>query len=285
MHSPGVGPRRLLMALTGVLLLSLALPACSPAPVPSTSRCTTNALVLSCPYSSQYVMAGIVPREVHWQVPRGTPPPDGWPAVIMFQGTGALAELTWVANPLEPFGAYEQTQTVQRLLDSGYVVITPETHLAGLTFWDTNNLLVDYLSSNDHLLMLELFVRIGAGSFGPVDEDNLFATGISSGGYMTSRMGVTYPERFRALAVASGSYATCGGPLCTIGPIPADHPPTLFLHGALDPVVPLWTMDLYRDALSARGVQTRRVVDPLALHRWIAPAPAEVLAWFNGHRT
>ena len=273
------------IAALAVCLSAMGLAACTPAPLPASSRCTTNLLVLSCPHQSTYVLAGIVPREVHWQVPRGAAPAAGWPAAIMFQGTAAMAELTWIANPAEPFGAYEQTQTVQRLLDNGYAVITPETHLAGLTYWDTNNLLVNYPDSNDHALMLRLFDEIGSGRFGPLDSDNLFATGISSGGYMTSRMGVTYPERFKALAVASGSYATCGGPLCVIGPIPATHPPTLFLHGGLDPVVPLWTMDLYRTALADMGIPTRRVVEPLAMHRWIAPSPAEVLAWFNTYKT
>jgi len=67
------------------------------------------------------------------------------------------------------------------------------------------------------------------GIFGHLNNKNKFATGISSGGCMTSRMAVSYEGEFRALAIAAGSYATCGGILCVI-PIflPRDHPPTLF---------------------------------------------------------
>ena len=192
--------------------------------------------------------------------------------------------LTWTASPLEPFGAYYQTQVVQRLLDSGFAVLTPATHLSGLTFWDTNNPLVpNYWNSNDHALMLEMFDALDAGVFGDASTDRMYATGISSGGYMTSRMALAYPGRFRALAIAAGSYATCAGPLCDVGAIPADHPPTLFLHGALDPIVPLFTMDAYRNKLNQNGIETRRVVDLFATHEWIPPSAPEVVGWFMAH--
>jgi len=265
------------------LVLSLAfVAACAPQAVPPSSRCTADAVTLSCPYNTATLNAGGVGRNVLWQVPRGTAPAGGWPVAIMFQGTGATPALTWTATPLEPFGAYAQTQVVQRLLDNGFAVLTPATHLGGFTFWDTNNpLQQDYTASNDHALMLAMFAAIDGGTFGPLDGDRLFATGISSGGYMTSRMAVSYPGRFRALAVAAGSYATCAGILCSVGPIPADHPPTLFLHGLIDPVVPIITMEAYYSALLSAGVPTRKVVEATALHRWIAASPDEVLAWFQ----
>jgi len=259
---------------------------CSPAPVAASSRCHADALVLTCPHNSTTLVAAGESRVVHWQVPRGTPPAGGWPTVIMFQGTAATASLSWVASPAEPFGAYYQTQVIQRLLDKGFAVLTPETHLAGVTFWDTNNPLIgDYYASSDHALMTKIFEALDAGTFGAVNSSRLFATGISSGGYMTSRMAVSYRGRFKALAIESASYATCAGPICSVGAIPADHPPTLFLHGQLDPIVPIFTMYAYNDALRAAGITTRVVVDPLALHQWISRAPAEVTNWFIAHDT
>lgn len=129
--------------------------------------------------------------------------------------------------------------------------------------------------------MLEIFERIEDGDFGPLDSTSLFATGISSGGYMTSRMAVSYPGRFRALAIHSASYATCSGPLCSVPEdLPADHPPALFLHGELDPTVPVATMRAYADALSAQGTPVETVIDPAGGHEWIAEAPIEIPAWF-----
>lgn len=274
--------RRLAPAVFTMAVLALGLASCAPQAVPASSRCTADAIALSCPFNTATLNAGGVGRNVLWQVPRGTAPAGGWPVAIMFQGTGATPALTWTATPLEPFGAYAQTQVVQGLLDHGFAVLTPATHLGGFTFWDTNNPLVqDYTASNDHALMLALFSAIDGGTFGSLDGDRLFAAGISSGGYMTSRMAVSYPGRFKALAIAAGSYATCAGILCSVGPVGADHPPTLFLHGLIDPVVPIITMEAYSNALLAAGVPTRKVIEATALHRWIAASPGEVVAWFQ----
>ena len=44
-----------------------------------------------------------------------------------------------------------------------------------------------------------------ARAVGPLDPSRLLAIGVSSGGYMTSRMAVSYPGKFRALAIAAGA--------------------------------------------------------------------------------
>jgi len=131
--------------------------------------------------------------------------------------------------------------------------------------------------------MLAIFDALDRGVFGTMDTGHMYATGISSGGYMTSRMAVSYPGRFLALAIESASYATCAGPVCVVPDLPPGHPPTLFLHGALDPIVPIQTMYLYDDKLVQEGVQTQVVVDPTGTHQWIPAAPDAVLGWFVAH--
>ena len=100
---------------------------------------------------------------------------------------------------------------------------------------------------------------------------------------MTSRMAVSYPGKFRALAVASASYATCST-ACTIPALPSNHPPTLFLHGQLDPIVPIATMLDYRDRLNAMGTEVRTVIDPTGGHAWLPSGPQEVSSWFASHQ-
>ena len=101
---------------------------------------------------------------------------------------------------------------------------------------------------------------------------------------MTSRMALSYGGKFRALAVVSASWATCGGSLCSIpSALPADHPPTLFLHGEKDDIVPVSTMRLYADALTAQSITNRVVTDADAGHAWLDVAPVEVLGWFATH--
>ena len=121
------------------------------------------------------------------------------------------------------------------------------------------------------------------GTFGPLDASHRYAMGISSGGFMTSRMAVSYAGSFRALAIASGSYATCGTSCTLPATLPADHPPTLFLHGAADQTVPLSIMTPYRDKLVAEGRVVDTVINMDAGHEWLPEAKTAVPAWFDTH--
>ncbi|MFT3695887.1 MAG: prolyl oligopeptidase family serine peptidase [Kofleriaceae bacterium] len=220
-------------------------------------------------------------RRVWWAAPPEQPPVGGWPAVVLYQGTNGGPSLTWdtAVDKSTLFGAYYQVDLVARLLDAGFAVIQPEAD--GGHFWYTN-VSVDYNSSPDGAFIPALLTAVRDGTFGTIDNGRLFATGISSGGYMTSRMAVSYPGVFRALAIASGSYATCAGFACTVpSDLPADHPPTLFLHGEQDTIVPISTAHDYDAKLQANGTVTRFVTDDQAGHAWIEAAPSEILAWFT----
>ncbi len=250
------------------------------------SRCEETEGTLRCAHRTMILRTGatvLSDRDVHWQAPHGEAPVDGWPVVFLFQGSYLPAGDTWEAAPDAAFGVYHQLRTVQALLDAGYLVLAPEASGEGSTFWNTNipPYATFWETSPDHALMEAIFAALAAGDFGPVNGDAYYATGISSGGYMTSRMAVSYPGRFVALAIAAASYATCGGATCFVpSTLPADHPPTLFLHGEVDMVVPIGTMERYEARLSAQGFTTRVVRDAGVGHAWLRVAPAEVLAWF-----
>lgn len=247
--------------------------------------CTFTADLRSCPHGTVAFDTPLGPREVHLQRPQGPPPPGGWPVVLLFQGSFFTAAWMWEATPSDPFGAWHQTATIGTLLDAGYAVITPEALLDGATYWTTNvpPFALAWSSSPDHDLMVALFAALDGGSFPDVDPTRLYAGGISSGGYMASRMAEAYPGRFRALAVHSASWCTCGGPLCVVPRLPADHPPTLFLHGEEDLVAPAWAMRLYADQMAEQGLTHRVVTDAEAGHAWLDVAPGELLAWFDQH--
>jgi len=245
------------------------------------SRCSELDGTVSCPRETSLFAL----RDVHWQMPLGDPPPSGWPVALMFQGSLFSGELSWWAADWMPFGAYHQTLVIKRLLDAGYAVITPEAQLNGGTFWDSNTpwYANAWESSPDHRLMLALLAAIDSGAFGPLDAQRMYATGISSGGYMTSRVGIAYPGRFRALAIQSASYMTCLGPICDIPALDSAHPPTLLLHGRADLTVPIATAEAYDAALVTAGVARAMIVDAAAGHEWIAAAPDAVREWFDAH--
>jgi predicted esterase len=245
--------------------------------------CTTSPASVVCEYTLTELTTSAGTRNVYWTKPIGEPPAAGFPAAIIFQGSLFGPSFTWQElTPDLPFGGFYQGLLHVALLQAGFIVIEPEAE--GGVAWQTNGG-GDYLASSDHALILELLERFAeSDDFGVIDSGRLYATGISSGGYMTSRMAVSYPSTFHALAIQSGSYATCLGPFCEVpSELPSDHPPTLFLHGDADATVPVDTAIAYRDALDAQGIETDTVIDMGIGHAWLARAPEAITQWFSTH--
>ncbi|AWH30550.1 prolyl oligopeptidase family serine peptidase [Stenotrophomonas sp. YAU14A_MKIMI4_1] len=254
------------------------------------SRCTDTPRGLltparvTCTHQTAWIDSGVVgQRRVTYQLPLGTPPTHGWPVVLVYQGSFfPLQNFDYRSN--QPFGGYYEGKLIQTLLDHGYAVVAPAAP-ADL-FWQTNvpGLSAAYELGTDYDFLSNVFDAIAAGQFGPLDPLRRYATGISSGGYNTSRMAVSFPGEFRALAIQSGSYATCSGPLCDVPAVlPSDHPPTLFLQGFVDTVVPWWTTNRYFNRLQDQGLETALYTEPLGGHEWFASSPARILAWFDAH--
>jgi len=253
---------------------------------PDAARCISDDDAVSCAHVTVPFHYGALTRQVHLQVPNGTPPDVGWPTVFLYQPSFFPADLAWDANADTVFGGLHQAELVRGLLDGGFAVLTPETRLEGLGFWQTNTppQSIFWFTAEDAFFVGGILDAIDDGTLGPLDPDALFAAGMADGGYMTSRMALSYPGRFRALAIQSGGWATCAGAACVLPvALPADHPPTIFLHGEADPVVPLVTMERYADLLEAAGVDTERVTDPDVGHAWLAAAPTAVVEWFEAH--
>jgi poly(3-hydroxybutyrate) depolymerase len=238
---------------------------------------------ISCSHQTAWVASGpLSVRQVIYQTPVGTAPPTGWPLVLVYQGSFfPLDDFSY--HSLLPFGGFHEGKLIQTLLDNGYAVIAPSAP-ADL-FWQTNipGPAQFYELSSDYRFIGNVLEAIRQGFFGDLDPSRQYATGISSGGYNTSRMAVSFPGRFKALAIQSGSYATCSGPLCTVPEQPVDHPPTTFLHGQTDIVVPAWSMDLYYQRLLDQGIETTRHVEPNGHHAWFATSPQRIRAWFDAH--
>ncbi|MDG9978992.1 extracellular medium-chain-length polyhydroxyalkanoate depolymerase [Ectopseudomonas oleovorans] len=246
------------------------------ASAPATVSCSSKALQIDSGSAGQ--------RRVVYQVPSGTPPAGGWPVVLLYHGS--LTKVSnFVYNSDMPFGGYYQGKLVQGLLDHGYAVLAPNA-LTAAEAWETNAdaFANNYSQSNDYLFFNNLFASIAKGSFGPLNSQRQYAAGISSGGYNSSRMAVSFPGKFRALAIQSASYASCVGARCTLpATLPANHPPTLFVHGMADRVVPWSSMQPYHDRLLYQGIDTALYSEPSGAHQWFAASPGQILDWFTRH--
>lgn len=217
-------------------------------------------------------------REVLWQLPESAAPARGFPVVILSQGSWFPVEFSRVAGL--PMGGFNEIKLIQKLLDHGYAVIAPRATLN--VGWTTNLPLPDYKKTSDYELLSNVLAHIDSGKFGALNRRRLYAAGISSGGYNTSRLALTFPGRFKAIAIESASYASCFGPLCSVpAELPATHPPTLFLHGGSDRIVPISTAELFYRRLQEHGIDTEFVTDPDFGHGWLDAAPESILDWFN----
>ncbi|MEY4765687.1 MAG: poly(3-hydroxyoctanoate) depolymerase [Pseudomonadota bacterium] len=235
-------------------------------------------------------------RVVRWEVPEGTPPAGGWPVVFYYNGTVFFnsAATKPFTSTSTAFGANHAEAALHELLDdpagSGrkYAVVAPEA--PGSSFmqaWNTN-VPGDYQRTEDHCFLNDLFSSIEAGKYGDASLFNMgqrYAIGISSGGYNTSRMAVSFngDSVWKAFVIVSASYATCFGPVCNVpDSVPANHPPTKFFHGKADPIVPIGTMRPYHALLLKEGVPTEKV-EHTKSHQFTADilGPNGAKAWLD----
>ena len=234
---------------------------------------------LICEHQKMKIKGLYADREILYALPKIQAPASGYPVALFFQGS--FFPMKFERNKRDPFGGFNEILTIQALLDNGFAVIAPK---AGASlFWQSNLIGLNYDLSSDKYLIDKIITEIKNQSFGPLDTDNLFALGISSGGYMTDRMAQSHAyANFKALAIAAASYAKCGGPYCPLpDKISPDHPPTLFLHGKADLVVPLFTMRSYEQLLRENHVETKKIEQESANHQWIDSSPVEVVGWFK----
>lgn len=220
-------------------------------------------------------------REILWQIPEGKAPRNGWPVVLLSQGSWFPIEFSRPRNL--PFGGFNEVRVIRELLDNGYAVVAPRAILN--VAWITNLPHPSYKLTSDYAVLEKTIEMISSGKFGPLDSRKIFATGISSGGYNTSRLAVTFPGVFRAIVIQSASYANCLGPACIIPTkFSSDHPPTRFLHGALDIAVPVSTAKAFHEILRDNRIETDIIIDPTAGHGWLENSPEKVLEWFEQHK-
>lgn len=92
-----------------------------------------------------------------------------------------------------------------------------------------------------------------------VDEDRIYVTGLSMGGYGTWSLAAHDPERFAAIAPICG-----GGDPSTAKSIA--HIPAWVFHGAKDPVVPLESSEEMVEALKKAGGDPKFTIYPEAEH-------------------
>ncbi len=159
-----------------------------------------------------------------------------WPLIVFLHGVGERGnDLNLVAR-----------QGLPRLLKQrrSFPFVTAVPQLPDKEYWISS--LVD-----------ELIPHVAAQFH--IDEDRIYLTGISMGGYGTWMTAINYPNRFAAIAPICG-----GGDPNAVSAI--EDVPVWAFHGAKDPVVPVSESQVMVEALKKAGGDVKLTVYPEGGH-------------------
>jgi len=118
----------------------------------------------------------------------------------------------------------------------------------------------------------------------PVDQDRLYLTGLSMGGFGIWHLAVTYPDRFAALAPICGSGPWLAGFPKRVRVI--KHVPRWVFHGAKDRTVPPRESKVLVKELEACGGNVHFTLYPQAGHdSWTETyRNPELYEWFLSNK-
>jgi len=165
-------------------------------------------------------------------------PKQKWPLIIFLHGMGERG------NDLEKVKVHGIPKIVEQKKDFPFIAISPQC--PGTSSWtaetDALNALIDDVASKY-----------------AVDENRLYLTGLSMGGFGTWALATAYPERFAAIAPICGG----GDPkkACAMKDIPA-----WVFHGAKDQTVPIVRSEEMVKALKDCGGDVQFTIYPEAGH-------------------
>jgi poly(3-hydroxybutyrate) depolymerase len=227
-------------------------------------------------------------RFLLYKQPSTTPPENGFPILFILHGAVQHA-FAWFF-PFNPW-TKQQNMFLKDAIDEDFFVVAPESRrpfLIGPRSWDCFE---EDISKNKDLQFIENIIEWLNTSNLPVDTDNIFAAGFSSGAFMCSRIGYAMGEKFNALAVHSG--VNCESIKITIfGPVfdcessldlPDNHPPTIIVHGEKDSFVPFECANHFYNELVRFGIEANITTDPEGGHTWLSQFNNEILDFFKSY--
>lgn len=217
--------KTILATLSCMAMLAIAVPGMADE-APTAGEQISEHLTASVPVTIDYLL----------YLPKNYDDQESWPLVLFLHGSGERGEnLDLVKKHGPPKRVAEGKQFP-------FILVSPQCpeHQS----WSTRKLsaLLDAVIKKYH-----------------VDEDRVYVTGLSMGGYGTWAMGARFPARFAAIA------PICGGGDPATAKALAKTPIWAF-HGAKDPAVPVERSKEMVKAIKEAGGQAKLTIYPEARH-------------------
>ena len=181
-----------------------------------------------------------------------------WPLILFLHGSGERGD------DLTKVKIHGPPKIVEQQKDFPFIVVSPQCPEQQ---WWTDNL--DTLIN----LLDEITTRYN------VDNDRVYLTGLSMGGFGTWALASRYPERFAAIA------PVCGGAL-QYNAYSLVNVPIWIFHGAKDTTVPVSRSQEMFDIIKKRGGDVKITIYPEAYHdSWTQTYDnPELYNWFLEHK-
>ncbi len=179
-----------------------------------------------------------------------------WPLILFLHGAGQRGD------NLDLLKEHGIPKILDRCPDFPFIVVSPQCPADGWWSVDVPSALLDEIARKYR-----------------VDEDRVYVTGLSMGGFGTWLLALEYPHRFAAIAPICGG----GNPLIAHR---IKHLPVWAFHGAKDRVVPLGKTKEMVEALRKCGGNVKLTIYPDAEHdAWTRTYENPILyQWFLKHR-
>lgn len=179
-----------------------------------------------------------------------------WPLILFLHGSGESG------SDLEKVKRHGPPKLIAAGKEFPFIIVSPQapSPRVGWQVETLNTLLDDVIAKYS------------------VDQDRVYLTGLSMGGFGTWALASANPERFAAIA------PICGGGQPFMARRLRDIPVWVF-HGAKDPTVPVKMSEDMVDALKKAGADVKFTVYPEAGHDcWTATYDnPELFTWFLSH--
>ena len=181
------------------------------------------------------------------------------PMIVFLHGAGERGD------DIELVKVHGPPKLVQQGEDVPFIVLSPQCKSNERWEAQSLKLLIDHVSKNN-----------------PVDQNRIYLTGLSMGGYGTWDLAIAYPDFFAAIA------PICGGSDVNAWDAPSkikDLPIWAF-HGAMDFVVPIEKTARIIGSLRRAGSEAKFTVYPDAGHdSWTETYDnPKLYEWFLAHR-
>lgn len=238
-------------------------------------------------YISNFKIKLLNNRLIFWKQPNTSIPENGFPVLFLFHGA-VQHGISWFMG----LNQWSRSQTLftARALEEGFFIIAPDSLKPvrpGPRAWDIFN---NESISKDYLLIEDIIEWLEDSSL-PIDSNNLYCAGFSSGAFMCCYIGHFFDNRFNAIAVHSGANSesislTPRGPFFDLNEsynFSSSYPPTIIIHGEKDDIVPVKCAENFYSDLQRNGIQSKLHIIQDEGHIWISQYNFEILNWFKNY--